>query len=247
MLLPYRLWNQASQQIRFLRRNKSQHCAWNNTLITNPCSCLSSTGACNQDSQWFNFADPNEVVEASQAIGSGQPVGLGVLCPQSYSTWELITNSKEQFSTRISTGSTLCLDLDPNNLIITNPCAQDAEVIFSPLTRLCAVRKVEPASTLKLQLGSCSQAEQWAYTPEKLLLDKEKSWCLQAVGSGQPVGLGVLCPQSYSTWQLITNKSRVQFSTRISTGSTLCLDLDPNNILITNPCSQRDGQWFTLN
>ncbi|WOL15582.1 glycosyl hydrolase 5 family protein-like [Canna indica] len=129
-------------------------------------------------------------------------------------------------------------------LLLSNSLPISAKVIFSPTVELCAVRKVEPASRFKLQLGPCDQAQQWTYTPEKMLIADGESLCLQAIGAGKAVGFGVLCHNTDSTWELMTN-SKEQFSTRIP-GSTLCLDLDPNNILISNPCGQQPGQWFTL-
>ncbi|THU43984.1 hypothetical protein C4D60_Mb02t02600 [Musa balbisiana] len=91
------------------------------------------------------------------------------------------------------------------------------------------------APTDPLRLGPCNQSDDWNYTPQKFLVVKGTYFCLQAVDSGKPAKLGIVCSESDSSWD-ITSKSKAQISKELPDGTALCLDVDPENTLITNPC-----------
>ncbi|RRT43981.1 hypothetical protein B296_00056064 [Ensete ventricosum] len=101
-----------------------------------------------------------------------------------------------------------------------------------------------------LRLGPCNRSDDWNYTPQKFLVVKGTYFCLQAVDSGKPAKLGIVCSESDSSWD-ITSKSKAQISKELPDGTALCLDVDPENTLITNPClclsigtCDRESQWF---
>ncbi|XP_008807477.2 glycosyl hydrolase 5 family protein-like [Phoenix dactylifera] len=123
-----------------------------------------------------------------------------------------------------------------------------SNVIFHPSTRSCVLRKSlnEP-----LKLGPCNQSDAWSYTPQKILMVRGTYFCLQAVDSGKPARLGVVC-SSDSEWE-VTSSAKPHLSTKRADGSLLCLDVDPGNTLITNPClclsnqsCEADNQWFEI-
>ncbi|KAK4264971.1 hypothetical protein QN277_026082 [Acacia crassicarpa] len=124
------------------------------------------------------------------------------------------------------------------------------KVIFHPLTGLCVQRKslLDP-----LTLGSCSQAEGWNHTPQKILTVKGTYFCLQANDLGMPAKLGVICSGPNSKWDIIS-ESKMHLSSKLTDGSSVCLDVDSNNNLVTNTCKclNRDpscdpsSQWFKL-
>ncbi|XP_064996191.1 uncharacterized protein LOC135631949 [Musa acuminata AAA Group] len=122
-----------------------------------------------------------------------------------------------------------------------------SNVIFHPPTGSCVLRK---SATDPLRLGPCNQSDDWNYTPQKFLVVKGTYFCLQAVDSGKPAKLGIVCSESDSSWD-ITSKSKAQISKELPDGTALCLDVDPENTLITNPClclsigiCDRESQWF---
>ncbi|CAL9765766.1 unnamed protein product [Musa acuminata subsp. burmannicoides] len=122
-----------------------------------------------------------------------------------------------------------------------------SNVIFHPPTGSCVLRK---SATDPLRLGPCNQSDDWNYTPQKFLVVKGTYFCLQAVDSGKPAKLGIVCSESDSSWD-ITSKSKAQISKELPDGTALCLDIDPENTLITNPClclsigtCDRESQWF---
>ncbi|KDP26669.1 hypothetical protein JCGZ_17827 [Jatropha curcas] len=124
------------------------------------------------------------------------------------------------------------------------------KVIFHPLTGLCVQRKsmLEP-----LKLGPCTDSEAWRYTPQKILSLKGTYFCLQADELGKPAKLGVICTDSDSKWDVISD-SNMHLSSKISNGTTICLDVDSNNTIVINTCKclSRDNtcdpgsQWFKL-
>ncbi|KAI4317329.1 hypothetical protein L6164_025205 [Bauhinia variegata] len=128
--------------------------------------------------------------------------------------------------------------------------ARSFKVIFHPLTGLCVVRKslLDP-----LMLGPCSRTEHWRYTPQKILTIKGTYFCLQADQVGKPAQLGIICNGPNSKWEMISD-SKMHLSSTASDGSTVCLDVDSNNVLVTNTCKclSRDrtcdpgSQWFKL-
>ncbi|WCJ38593.1 Cellulase (glycosyl hydrolase family 5) protein [Euphorbia peplus] len=124
------------------------------------------------------------------------------------------------------------------------------KVVFHPATGLCVLRKslLDP-----LSLGPCSDSEAWNYTPQKTLSLKGSYFCLQADDLGEPAKLGIICTGSNSKWDIISD-SRMHLSSKISNGTTVCLDVDSNNTIFTNTCRclSKDGtcdpesQWFKL-
>lgn len=124
------------------------------------------------------------------------------------------------------------------------------EIIFHPLTSQCILRKsiMEP-----LFLGPCSESEAWSYTPQNALTLKATYFCLQATSTGNPAKLGITCTNSGSRWNP-SSDSNMHLSTKLTNGMTVCLDVGPNNILVTNPCKCMNGggscdpssQWFKI-
>ncbi|KAL5998248.1 hypothetical protein ACLOJK_009186 [Asimina triloba] len=124
------------------------------------------------------------------------------------------------------------------------------KVIFHPLTGLCVLRKF---FTDPLRLGPCGDSEPWNYTPQKTLVLKGTYFCLQAKGIGKPAKLGIICTGPNSKWEL-SSDSKMHLSTRLADdNTTVCLDVDSSNNLVTNPCfclSNRtcdpSSQWFKI-
>ncbi|XP_010932263.1 uncharacterized protein [Elaeis guineensis] len=131
---------------------------------------------------------------------------------------------------------------------LVTPVRRPNNIIFHPSTNSCVLRQSlnEP-----LKLGPCNQSDGWTYTPQKLLMVKGTYFCLQAVDSGKPARLGIVC-SSDSEWE-VTSSGKPHLSTKKADGSFLCLDVDPGNTLITNPClclsnerCEADNQWFEI-
>ncbi|XP_043703936.1 glycosyl hydrolase 5 family protein-like [Telopea speciosissima] len=129
------------------------------------------------------------------------------------------------------------------------------KVLFHPSTGLCVQREVLKEETV-ISLGSCSESEAaWSYTTQKTLELKETYFCLQADdGSlGKPAKLGVFCSDDTSKWEMISD-SKMHLSSKLINGSRVCLDIDSNNAVVTNPCKclSRDhtcdpgSQWFKI-
>ncbi|CAL5421240.1 unnamed protein product [Camellia sinensis] len=131
--------------------------------------------------------------------------------------------------------------------------AKQHKVIFHPLTGQCIHRKslLEP-----LKLGPCTDSEAWSYnTQQKTLTIKGTYFCLQAEGLNKPAKLGVICSDSTSKWEPISD-SKMHLSSKLATdGAAVCLDVDPSsNIIVTNNCKclNRDNmcdpgsQWFKI-
>ncbi|KAF9603092.1 hypothetical protein IFM89_033817 [Coptis chinensis] len=124
------------------------------------------------------------------------------------------------------------------------------KIIFHPSTGLCLMRKsiFEP-----LRLGPCAESEAWSYTPQQILLLKGTYFCLQADGLGKPVKLGIICNDSNSKWEAISD-SKMHLSSKLSNGTTVCLDIDSGNKIITTSCSclkvdrmcDPGSQWFKI-
>eukprot|EP00268_Persea_americana_P030874 TRINITY_DN2996_c1_g1_i3.p1 TRINITY_DN2996_c1_g1~~TRINITY_DN2996_c1_g1_i3.p1 ORF type:complete len:174 (-),score=21.80 TRINITY_DN2996_c1_g1_i3:70-591(-) len=122
--------------------------------------------------------------------------------------------------------------------------------LFSIQQQACVVRKslFEP-----LKLGPCDQTEAWSYTPQKTLVIKGTYFCLQADCLGEPAKLGIICSESNSKWELISD-SKMHISSMLTNGTTVCLDIDSDNNVVTNLCKclSRDqscdpsSQWFKI-
>ncbi|KAK7359041.1 hypothetical protein VNO77_00986 [Canavalia gladiata] len=125
------------------------------------------------------------------------------------------------------------------------------KLIFHPLTGLCVTRKsqVEPLLTL----GPCSFSDGWTYTPQNILLINDTNLCIQAQEEKKPAILSMICSDPNSKWEMISD-SKMHLSSKLKGGSNLCLDVDDNNIIVTNSCKclSKDNtcdpasQWFKL-
>lgn len=123
-------------------------------------------------------------------------------------------------------------------------------IIFHPSTGLCVLRK---SFLDALALGPCSKSDAWYYSPQKTLTIKGTYFCLQADEVGKPAQLGIICSESNSKWETISD-SKLHLAAKTSNGTTVCLDVDSNNVVVTNICKclSRDsscdpaGQWFKL-
>lgn len=124
------------------------------------------------------------------------------------------------------------------------------KLIFHPETGLCVKRVAlfEP-----LVLGPCSEAEPWAYTPQKTLTIKGTYFCLQAAGLGKHAKLGIICSSTNSKWEAISD-SKMHLSSTLEDGTSVCLDIDSDNNIVTNECKCLDNnskcdpgsQWFKI-
>lgn len=127
-------------------------------------------------------------------------------------------------------------------------------LIFHPATGLCVQRKslMEP-----LQLGSCDQSQAWSYSQQTLSPKDTVPMCLKAEGDGKPAKLGIICSDSRSKWDLISD-SKMHVSAKLGgngTSSTLCLDVGPDGAsVVTNACRcigrdkscDPESQWFKM-
>ncbi|XP_060208312.1 glycosyl hydrolase 5 family protein-like [Lycium barbarum] len=124
------------------------------------------------------------------------------------------------------------------------------KVIFHPMTGLC-VRRISLLQPL--ELGPCSEADAWDYTPTKTMTLTGTYFCLQADKPGQPAKFGIICTSSNSKWQAISD-SKMHLSSKLQDGTNLCLDVDSKNVIYTNTCKclSRDkscdpaSQWFKI-
>ncbi|KAI3904769.1 hypothetical protein MKW98_020508 [Papaver atlanticum] len=126
------------------------------------------------------------------------------------------------------------------------------KIIYHPSTGLCVHRK---SLFAPLELGSCSTSEGWDYTPQKHISLKGTYFCLLADGVGKPVKLGILCTDTNSQWETISeSKMHLQSKLTDKNRTAVCLDVDSNNTVVTNSCKclSRDkmcdpsSQWFKL-
>ncbi|XP_020087941.1 uncharacterized protein LOC109709953 [Ananas comosus] len=104
--------------------------------------------------------------------------------------------------------------------------------IYHPLTGSCVLRT---SLSDPLKLGACDRSDAWKYTPQKFLVVGGTYFCLQAAASGEPARLSIICSESDSQWDLTPN-AKSYVSTKLEDGSDLCLDVDSENTLVTNPC-----------
>jgi hypothetical protein len=126
--------------------------------------------------------------------------------------------------------------------------------IFHPPTGLCILRY---RLTDPLTLGPCDYSDSWYYTPQNFLIVKGTYYCLQGVGPHHPARLNINCTPSNSAWEILSSYDKTYFSTVLEDGSKVCLDVDGNDRVITNPCNggreiaedqevANDSQWFKL-
>lgn len=124
-------------------------------------------------------------------------------------------------------------------------------MIFHPLTGFCILRKSQVEA---LRLGSCSDSDEWEYTDQNTLSIKGTNFCLQAEGEGKQAKIGNICSTLNSRWEMLSD-SKMHLSTQINNSSGMCLDVDTNNIIVTNTCKcltkdnntcEPASQWFKL-
>ncbi|BAT90354.1 hypothetical protein LR48_Vigan08g132400 [Vigna angularis] len=128
--------------------------------------------------------------------------------------------------------------------------AKPYKVIFHPLTGLCIIRK---SLVEALRLGPCSDSDQWEYTDQSTVSIKGTYFCLQAEGEGKQAKIGNICSAPNSRWEMISD-SKMHLSAQINNSSGVCLDVDTNNIIVTNTCKcltkdntcEPASQWFKL-
>ncbi|KAJ6689108.1 hypothetical protein OIU85_005507 [Salix viminalis] len=124
------------------------------------------------------------------------------------------------------------------------------KVIFHPSTGLCVLRKsmLEP-----LRLGPCTESEAWNYSPQKILSVKGTYFCLQTDDLAKPAKLGIICTDSNSKWETISD-SKMHLSSKAPNGAAVCLDIGFNNTIVTSNCKclskdnscDPESQWFKL-
>ncbi|XP_057433065.1 glycosyl hydrolase 5 family protein-like [Lotus japonicus] len=129
--------------------------------------------------------------------------------------------------------------------------AKPYKVIFHPLSGLCVLKNAQDL----LILGSCSNSDIWEYTEQKILSMKGTDFCLQAAdGEGKQVKLGKEWSTPNSAWEMISD-SNMQLSSKLNNGtSSVCLDVDADNAIVTNACKCLNNdktcdpasQWFKL-
>ena len=105
-----------------------------------------------------------------------------------------------------------------------------------------------------VKLCPCAQPEAWSYTQQKTAVLNGTDFCLQADALGKPAKLGVNCSDSNSKWEP-TSESKMHLSSMLTNGTTVCLDIDSDHTVITNPCNCMNGadqscdpssQWFKI-
>ncbi|KAL5730208.1 cellulase [Ranunculus cassubicifolius] len=123
-------------------------------------------------------------------------------------------------------------------------------LISHPANGLCIVYK----GFQQLSFGSCARSESdWAYSPPKNLEIRGTYFCLKAVGLGKPAILTIHCTDSDTKWEVISD-SKTYLSSNLPDGTTVCLDVDSSNNIITNKCAcssvnqtcDPGSQWFKI-
>ncbi|KAL2903447.1 Glycosyl hydrolase 5 family protein [Bienertia sinuspersici] len=129
------------------------------------------------------------------------------------------------------------------------PFLQRISVIQSPLQGLCILSK----EAMGVQLGNCKNSNHWKYTPHNTLEIKGSYRCLKAQGLDRPARLTLHCPGEGTSWATISD-SKLHLAATLSNNSTVCLDVDSQNNLITSSCKclSKDSkcdpgsQWFKI-
>ncbi|XP_027915564.1 glycosyl hydrolase 5 family protein-like [Vigna unguiculata] len=124
------------------------------------------------------------------------------------------------------------------------------KLMFHPLTGLCIISTSQQKT---LTLGPCASSDDWEYTSQKTLLVNNTNLCIHAEAQRKPATLSRACSDSNSIWEVISD-SNMHFSSKLSDGSNVCLDVDDNNIIVTNTCKclskdnkcEPGSQWFKL-
>lgn len=130
------------------------------------------------------------------------------------------------------------------------PPAISNKIIFHPLTGMC----IERGTHQPLRLGPCQLAQSWMYTTEKKLRLTDSPFFLEAT---EPKSLTTLTFNPFtdvgSSWETISI-SKLHLSSKTSNGTTVCLDVDQYNHVVSNNCwcLTRDNrcdpssQWFKI-
>ncbi|XP_021901156.1 uncharacterized protein LOC110817068 [Carica papaya] len=124
------------------------------------------------------------------------------------------------------------------------------KIIFHPSTGLCILRK---SLFGPLILGPCTKSEGWSYTSQQIISLMETLFCLRADKLEKPVELSIVCIDSKSKWELISD-SKMHFASKLSNETSICLDVDSTNTIVTNNCKcltsdnkcDPASQWFKL-
>ncbi|KAL0911485.1 hypothetical protein M5K25_019629 [Dendrobium thyrsiflorum] len=123
--------------------------------------------------------------------------------------------------------------------------------VFHPSSNSCIFRHYQDPLTL----APCEQCDSWNYTPQKFLEVVGMYYCLKAVGASLPAKLSILCDVSDSQWTPVSGSQATHLSTQLEDGTVLCLDVDDDNNIVTNPCrsfssdakaANGDSQWFQI-
>ncbi|XP_020246172.1 uncharacterized protein LOC109824061 [Asparagus officinalis] len=125
-------------------------------------------------------------------------------------------------------------------------------ILFHPLTGMCVTTKtlLEP-----LRLGPCDESEAWTYSDQHILSLKGTLTCLKADAKGQNAKLGIICDDSTSKWDLVSD-SKMHIATKLTNNSSsICLDIaSDGTTIITNACKclnkdkacDPQSQWFKM-
>ncbi|GAV84570.1 Cellulase domain-containing protein, partial [Cephalotus follicularis] len=132
------------------------------------------------------------------------------------------------------------------------PEAYKHKIIYHPQTGLCVLRNSLSMDD-PLVLGPCNESEAWSYNTQNILSLKESYMCLQAKALGEPARLGEVCKDPSSKWKMISD-SKMHLWSEGRDGSSVCLDVDSSNTIVTNDCKcladETDcdpaSQWFKL-
>ncbi|GAB4840500.1 hypothetical protein Ancab_021269 [Ancistrocladus abbreviatus] len=83
-------------------------------------------GSCSDSEPWGYTTEKTLMLKGTyfclQAQGMDQPVKLGLICSSSGSQWEPISDSKMHLSTKLNDCTTVCLDVNSNNEVISTSC-----------------------------------------------------------------------------------------------------------------------------
>ncbi|KAI3880990.1 hypothetical protein MKW92_035576 [Papaver armeniacum] len=151
-----------------------------------------------------------------------------------WALWSLVGNYNSSFMERISS---IQAPLQGPGISKIN----QYEIIFHPSTGLCVHRKAL-FTERKLKLGSLSI--------------KGTYFFIQADGIGKPAKLGIICTDTNSQWEMVS-ESNMHLQSKLTDkhNTAVCLDVGSNNTIVTNSCKclSRDkkmcdpsSQWFKI-
>ena len=90
-------------------------------------------GACTNSDPWSYTQQKNLMIKGTyfclQATGLGKPVRLSIICTPEETQWEVTGDSKRtHLSTKLADGTAVCLDVEQDGTIVSNPCGRQASV-----------------------------------------------------------------------------------------------------------------------